>query len=160
MGDILKVEFINDELINIFINRKMLSDINYDEDLVGVIDKLVYRIDEIYKVGLCGFYKINCYINEKLGIFLDIIKIDDNEFSNTTDFRILLNNNSKFLLEVDLTNIVDNIPIRVYDGNFYISVDNIESIDKYIDNCRVVYGNEADTIIKNSKLLNKKEVTL
>ena len=41
------------------------------------------------RLNLRGFYKLKVYLNSKIGIFLDVNKLDDNDFTNNLDLRIL-----------------------------------------------------------------------
>ena len=79
----MKVEKINDDLINIYFNPFYFKDIDLNNklELIEVIKDLIKKAESRYKLFLSGFYKIKVYPNKKLGVFLNIIKIDDNEFS-------------------------------------------------------------------------------
>ncbi len=152
----MKVEKINDELINAYFSPFYFKkiDINNKLELVEVIKDLIKKIETRYKIYLSGFYKIKVYPSKKLGVFINIIKIDDNEFSNTTDFRIVIYPNEKFFLETDYYELFSNVPIRYYDNKFYIDSEDIESIDTITDMVNIIYGNDVKEILTNAIIIN------
>ncbi len=151
----MKVEKINDELINAYFNTFYFKqiDLNNKLELVEIIKDLIKKIEVRYSIYLSGFYKIKVYPNQKLGVFLNIIKIDDNEFSNTTDFRIVIYPNEKFFLETEYYELFPNSKIRYYDNKFYIDSDDIENIDTITDMINVIYGNEVKEMLNNSIII-------
>ena len=118
----MKVEKINDDDIDIFINPYNFKKLSvYDkESILEFIKEFILIVNKRYRINLSGFYKIKAYFNQKVGLFLNVIKIDENEFSNEVDFRIVLFLNEKFLFEVDdydLINDIDKDPIKNYAKN-------------------------------------------
>ncbi len=151
----MKVEKINDELINIYFNPFYFKDIDLNNklELVEIIKNLIKKVESRYKLFLSGFYKIKVYPNEKLGVFLNIIKIDDNEFSNTTDFRIVIYPNEKFFLETELYELFDNVKKRYCNNKFYIDIEDIDNILPISDMVDVIYGNEVKELLSNSVII-------
>ena len=87
--------------------------------LLNEIKDILIKIDTRYKLDLNGFYKIKVYPNQKIGVFLNIIKIDDNEFNQEADFRIIIYQNEPFLFETEEYEILPkNINKRYYKDNF------------------------------------------
>ena len=128
----MRIEIVNDEDIDIFINAYQFNGINLKdkETLLNEIKDILIKIDTRYKLDLNGFYKIKVYPNQKIGVFLNIIKIDDNEFNQEADFRIIIYQNEPFLFETEEYEI---IPI--------------------IDMGNIVYGPSAKKIIQTSKIV-------
>lgn len=152
MGDLMRVEKVNDDFINIYFNPFYFKDIDLNNkmELVDVIKELIKKVEVRYKLFLSGFYKIKVYPSKKLGVFLNIIKIDDNEFSNTTDFRIVIYPNEKFYLETEVYEVFNNVKKRYYNNKFYIDSEDIENIDSISDMINIIYGNEVKELITNS----------
>ena len=149
----MRVEIINDDDIDIYINTYNFKDIHVynKETILEFIKEYLLIINTRYKLNLSGFYKIKSYFNEKVGLFLNVIKIDDNEFSNDADFRIILFQNEKFLFEVEDYDLIKDIPNKLfYKNKFYVDVNDLNSINKLIDMGRVVYGDEVKEILSNS----------
>lgn len=152
----MKIEIVNDEDIDIFINAYQFNGINLKdkETLLNEIKDILIKIDTRYKLNLNGFYKIKVYPNQKIGVFLNIIKIDDNEFNQEADFRIIIYQNEPFLFETEEYEILPkNINKRYYKDKFYIDVEDIEDIIPIIDMGNIVYGSSAKKIIQTSKIV-------
>ena len=82
------------------------------------------------------------------------IKIDDNDFNNEADYRIILFKNDKFLFETDDYDIIkDKKNIKFYNNLFYIDVDDIDDIIPFIDMGRIIYGDESKKILLQAKNL-------
>lgn len=151
----MKVEKINDDLINIYFNPFYFKDIDLNNklELIEVIKDLIKKAESRYKLFLSGFYKIKVYPNKKLGVFLNIIKIDDNEFSNTTDFRIVIYPNEKFFLETELYELFNNVDMRYCNNKFYIDIDDVDNILPISDMVDVIYGSDVKELLSNSIII-------
>lgn len=151
----MKVEKINDDLINIYFNPFYFKDIDLNNklELIEVIKNLIKKAESRYKLFLSGFYKIKVYPNKKLGVFLNIIKIDDNEFSNTTDFRIVIYPNEKFFLETELYELFNNVVMRYCNNKFYIDIDDVDNIIPISDMVDVIYGSDVKELLSNSIII-------
>lgn len=151
----MKVEKINDDLINIYFNPFYFKDIDLNNklELIEVIKDLIKKAESRYKLFLSGFYKIKVYPNKKLGVFLNIIKIYDNEFSNTTDFRIVIYPNEKFFLETELYELFNNVEMRYCNNKFYIDIDDVDNILPISDMVDVIYGSDVKKLLSNSIII-------
>ncbi len=151
----MKVEKINEDLINIYFNPFYFKDIDLNNklELVETIKNLLKKVEYRYKLFLSGFYKIKVYPNDKLGVFLNIIKIDDNEFSNTTDFRIVIYPNEKFFVETELYELFNDVEIRYYNNKFYIDIKDIDDVISISDMINVIYGNEVKDLLSSSIII-------
>ena len=151
----MKVEKINDDLINIYFNPFYFKDIDLNNklELIEVIKDLIKKAESRYKLFLSGFYKIKVYPNKKLGVFLNIIKIDDNEFSNTTDFRIVIYPNEKFFLETELYELFNNVEMRYCNNKFYIDIDDVDNILPISYMVDVIYGSDVKKLLSNSIII-------
>lgn len=150
----MRVEMVNDEDIDIYINPYNFRYISVysKENILEFIKEYLLIINTRYRLNLSGFYKIKSYFNKKAGLFLNVIKIDENEFSNDIDFRIILFQNERFLFEVEDYDVIKDIPNKIlYNNKFYTNVDDIYNIDKVIDMGRIVYGDEVKEILSNSR---------
>ena len=104
----MKVEIINSEYLTVFLNKCYFDEIDLEKksDIISCIKDIISKIDSRYRLDLNGFYKIKVFPNKKLGVYLDIIKIDDNDFNDRADFRIVIYQDSNFYLEMDVCEIL------------------------------------------------------
>lgn len=150
----MKVELINDDDLDIYVNPYNFNDISCcsKEIILNYIREVISKISDRYKLNLSGFYKIKAYFNDKVGLFLNLIKIDDNEFNNEADFRIVLFQNEKFLFETEDYDTIRNYENKMYYNNkFYVDTDSIDNMNQLIDMGKIVYGEEAREISTHSK---------
>ncbi|MCI8346875.1 MAG: hypothetical protein HFJ12_02880 [Bacilli bacterium] len=146
----MKVEIINSDIISVFINNFYFKDVDLTKkiEFVSIIKDLITKIDTRYKLNLNGFYKIKVYPHKKIGVFLDIIKIDDNEFSNGADFRIVVYQNEKFFLQTECyEQINSDIKKRYYNHNFYIDINDIDDIYQLTDIGTIIYGDSVKEML-------------
>lgn len=156
----MKVEMLNEEDMDVFINKFYFNQsyIRDKDDLLVTIRDIIQKMDVRYHLNLKGFYKIKAYINQKIGAFLNIIKIDDNEFTNEVDFRIIIFRNERFLLETEEYDVVsENVPKIYYHDKFYIDIEDLDNYNKYFDMVRVIYGDEVKEVLAKGKKIKEKE---
>lgn len=148
---------LNDEDIDVFVNKFYFDDfyIKDKDDLLITIRDIILKIDNRYHLNLSGFYKIKAYMNQKIGAFLNIIKIDDNEFTNEVDFRIIIHKNEKFLLETDEYDLCLEATKWYYKGKFYIDIDDVDEYYKYVDMTNVIYGDDVKAVISRGKKIKR-----
>lgn len=152
----MRTEIVSDDLITVFINNFYFQEINFSKkiEIISIIKDLISKIDKRYQLNLNGFYKIKVYPNQKLGVFLDIIKIDDNEFSSGADFRIVVYPEAKFFLETDNYEILDvKVKKRFYKNKFYIDIDDISDLNLLSDFGNIVYGDSTQELIYQGKII-------
>lgn len=152
----MKIEMINSDQMSVFVSKFYFKGVDFDKkiELISMIKELISKIDTRYKLNLNGFYKIKVYPNSKIGAFLDIIKIDDNEFSSGADFRIVVYPNEKFYLETEDYESLDfNVEKRYYDHKFYIDLDDIKDMNQLIDMGTIIYGSDVKKMICYSKII-------
>ncbi len=153
----LKIEMLNEEDMNVFVNQFYFDDfyMKDKDDLLMIIRDIILKIDRRYHLNLSGFYKIKAYVNQKIGAFLNLIKIDDNEFTNEVDFRIIIYKNEKFLLETEEYNLCKEATNRYYNGKFYIDIDEIDNCNKYLDMATIIYGDDVKKIMARGKKIKR-----
>ena len=149
----MKVERISDDYINIYINNGLIGDISLDKNTISnTVKKIINKVIKMYRLKLQGFYKVKVYPNKKLGIYLCIIKLDDNEFSMGMDYRVLVYPDSDFYLESEeYLNSYNNI---YYNDKFYINIKDVNNIIEIIDKGKIIFGEETSGISSGIKIKN------
>ena len=77
---------MNSNNIFIFLNIYNVYSLE-KEDLVKQVKDIIIKYKS--KLNMKGFYKVKVHVGEDIGLFIDIYKIDDIEYSNSLDLRIL-----------------------------------------------------------------------
>lgn len=150
----MKIETCGKENFSIFINCCYIKEDIYTkkDDLILYIKNFIFKFRK--KLGLRGFYKVKVYYNRKIGIFLDIDKLDDLDLVNNLDLRIITFNDDIYFETDDYQLICNYNEIRFMNNNFYCLVDEqFNDITRLSEFGRFIYGKEVINLLNNSKIL-------
>lgn len=121
-----------------------LEKIDLIDDVKNII--LKYRV----KLKLKGFYKVKVFVNELVGLFIELCKIDELEYSNTLDLRILVFYDEDVYFETDDYFVLDGCgEIMFYNNKFYCNVRDV-SILRMVEFGNFIFGDEVLKMLSNS----------
>lgn len=150
----MRIEMIDFDNYVIFLNNVYLNkiDFNNKEEITKYIKKFIFSIN--YKLNINGFYKVYVFCNKKIGMFIKLIKIEDNLYVNNLDLRIIVNINCDFYYKTDnYYTIPSNCVVRYYDNNYYCLIDDNFNV---IDCCEYgdyIFGDNLLKMLNNSIIL-------
>ena len=151
----MKIESCGKSDFKIFVNNSYTQNLDYlnKDDVVDFIKKYILKLKN--KLMLRGFYKIRVYPKCNVGMFLDIIKLDDIDLSNNLDLRVMIMYDEDFYFETEDYDIIKNCnDIRYMDGLFYCIVDDsIEPLLEKVEFGKFIYGKDVINLLNNSKVL-------
>ena len=151
----LKIESYGKNDYKIFINSSYTKELDYlnKDELIIFIKKFIVKLKN--KLSLRGFYKIRVYPKGKIGMFLDVTKLDDIDLTNNLDLRVMIMYDEDFYFETDDYDVIkDCNDIRYLDGLFYCVVD--DSFDRLLEKVefgKFIYGKDVIKLLNNSKIL-------
>lgn len=151
----MKIEVSGKDDYVIFLNRPYLGNVNFSqkEELISFIKDFILKL----KRHLClrGFYKIKVFPQDKVGIFLELLKLDDMDLSNNLDLRIIVMQDEKFFFETDDYDLIKNYnDKRYFEGHFYCVVDDyFDEIIEKVEFGRFIYGKEVINLLNNGIVL-------
>ncbi len=131
-----------------------LNDGNYkvyyykDNDEVKEIIKRIQK-----RLKLNGFYKV-LVINKKIGLFIELKRIEDNFYKNTLELKIDVKDSDVYFKTKDYFVIKDLSNIRYKDEMYYCIVD--ESFDEILEKVEFgdfVFGYDIDDIMNNTYVI-------
>ena len=125
----MKVERINDNDYKIYYYESIISNDTIYEDIKILLKKLQK------KLKLKGYYKV-VVNNKKIGLFIQLIHINDTFYKNNLDLKIEINNDNIYFKTKDYFLIDSNSLIKCDDEYYYCVVD--DSFDKIIE--KVEFG--------------------
>ena len=131
---------------SIFINNNYFKDVSFEnkETVNATLKKLFNYIEENYKIKFHGFYKVKIYPN-KIGIFIDIIKLDDDVYaSHEIDFRVVIIYNKDMYFKYEDYSLFNNENIFFYKDYYYLNIKYIDNYIKYADMGSVVFIDDID----------------
>lgn len=139
----MKIRTSKNKITVQIITQKEISNIN------DYIKKVILILKRKYKIDIFGFYKVNVYINNKIGIIIDIIKDHDIDYINDLlDLKIKVYNNSPMFLEFDDYVFKEKKDLIIKNNNYYLEVTKIEKNEllKLIEFCKIIYGEKLNEI--------------
>lgn len=125
----MKINKINDTDYKIYYYKSIIN----EESLYNDIKELVKKIQK--RLKLKGFYKV-LVINKKIGLFIELKRIEDSFYKNTLDLKIEIIDSNVYFKTPDYFIIKDLSNIRYKDGMFYCVVD--DSFDEVLE--KVEFG--------------------
>ena len=144
MGECMKVEYVYNKLIVYF--REIIND-DFEEFCQNIIDRLECNFNIVLK----GFYDVNIYIDQRYGIVLEFIMEELDLYIDFSKVELhLIENNTKFLYEIFDILDVNVEKFYLYDGKYYINLDNVDNSN--VEFGRVIYK-DTEEIINKGKLI-------
>ncbi len=121
-------------------------------------EALIKQVNDViikYKsnLNMKGFYKVKVYVGEDIALFIDIYKIDDIEYSNSLDLRILIFYDDIFYFETDGYFVIENVSdVRYFNNKYYCLASDV-LVDRVIEFGKFIYGDEVSKMLNGSILV-------
>ena len=151
----MKIEVSGKNNYNIFINRQYTGNMDFfnKEELISFIKEFILKIRS--RLNLRGFYKVKVFPQNYVGLFIELIKLDDLEFSNNLDLRVIVCFDEKFFYETDDYFLIENCNEKRYlDRKFFCIVDDcFEEILSKVEFGRFIYGKEVINLLNKGRVL-------
>lgn len=142
----MKIQKLNNTDYKIYFYQYEEGKSLYD-DCKDVIKKLQRRLK------LKGFYRVLVFPS-KLGLFLQLIKLEDSLYKNILDLKIEIKEENIYFKTKDYFLIKDYSPINYIDGEYYCIVD--ESFDEILEKVEFgefVFGYDIYNLLDNSYVI-------
>lgn len=137
---IMKIVCVNEKIIIYLYKENIIMD-----DIIilnSQIKRLFITLIKKYNLDLWGSSKVYIYHNDIYGSILEIERICSDEYNNKIiDLKLILNKNVDFYIEInDNIYIIDNnCNYVVKDNKFYININELDDVYKYIECGKIVY---------------------
>ncbi len=121
--------------------------INNDKPLYDEVKELIKNIQK--KLKLSGYYKV-LVINKKIGLFIELKKLEDTFYRNTLELKIDIKDSPIYFKTTDYFIIKGMSNIRYKDGMYYCIVD--ESFDEILEKVEFgdfIFGYDIEDIISD-----------
>ena len=140
VGDRVKVEICDRDFF-LFINNKYANCLDSGEDIIQFIKDKIVSLKT--RLNLKGFYKVLVFYDEKVGFFVEGKKLDEIDYSNSLDLRILIMGYDIYFETEDYFLISDVKDAKYLKGHYYCLVKDIVDIDKVVEHGKFIYGEDA-----------------
>ncbi len=142
----IQIESLNNIKIYVYKN------INKELDIRSLVKEIINRIK--INLELEGYYKVYVYY-QKIGLFLNLIKIEDALYKGGLDLKLILDDDNLVYFKTNNYFIIKKLNnIRYLDEFFYCIVD--DSFDKILEKVEFgefVFGYGSNKLLKNSLLI-------
>ena len=151
----MRIEECGKNNYSIFLTKEFCCgrDIEDKDELISFIKDFILKFKN--KLNMRGFYKVRVFPQERVGIFLDVVKIDDIDLTNNLDLRIIVMNDSDIFFGTEYYEIIkDSNEKRYLDGLFYCIVD--DSFDQILEKVewgRFIYGKDVINLLTKGLIL-------
>jgi len=139
----MKFEVLDDKYL--FFTNKNYS-LEEEGDISTFLKDMFLIINEIYSLELFGYFKVDIFIDEKIGVFVEISKLDDYiSYGKKIDTKVIINRNNFYFKTNDLSLIYQYEPIYRKDNYYYVSTKDVDNVLDFLDFCEIDYRvNEFD----------------
>ena len=139
----MKLEVLDDKYL-FFTNKIYIFD--EEKDISMFLKDMFLMINEVYSLELFGYFKVDIFIDDKIGVFVEISKLDDYiSYSKKIDTKVIINRNSFYFKTNDLSMIYQYEPIYKKDNYYYVSTKDVDNVLDLLDFCEIDYRvNEFD----------------
>lgn len=150
----MKIEALTKDNYRFFIN-KLLIKINLEnkEDIIDYVKEIILKKKKT--LNLRGFYKVIVYVNKKCGLFMELVKLEDSNYFNNLDLRVIVNLEADVYFETeDFFLIKKALEIRYNAGLFYCLVD--DSFDEKFEKAefgKYIFGDDVINMLAKSIIL-------
>lgn len=134
----MNLDIIDNKYI-LFINYVCLA--SYAEDKISIFLKDIFLLlSDVYSINLFGYFKVDIYIDKKIGIFIEIDRLDDYvSYNKKIDTKVMIIDDGFYLKTNDLSKIYKYKKIYSYNNNYYISTKDVDNITDIVEFCDLVY---------------------
>ena len=151
----MKIEVNGKDNYNIFINSNYVGNVDFfsKEEIISFIKDIIMKIKK--RLRLNGFYKVKVFPQKKIGMFVELYKLDELEYSNNLDLRVVVYLDEICFFETDDYFLIEHYNNKRYmDGKFFCIVDEFfDEILSKVEFGRFIYGKEVINLLNNGRIL-------
>ncbi len=156
----MKVEIISKDKLIIYINNVFFKREIWDdkEQIIKTIKDFIIRLKNNYRIKLKGFYKVKVFPNKKIGTFVEMERLDEDDY-DSIELRIIVDFQEKIFFKFyDYEDIPNGNDYIIYNDFYYVKVDDIkEEVVNFIEKGEIIYEAEIPEMlykgIKRKKLI-------
>jgi hypothetical protein len=162
----MKIEYLNDYNFYIYLNKNYISDLEIKnrECVEKYFKKMFLNLKNNHHLDIYGYYNIKVYVNNNYGLIIDVLKLSNDYFkmpSNKVDMKIMIDNDSIFLYELDdyffIDKYKDNIKNIYYkDEKYYVELnDDVDELFYFnlLEHSNIIFNDNAYEIMMTSSKL-------
>lgn len=146
----MKIISNGDKLSVFVINNK---DIDLD-NLDMYMKELIIKLRRKYRKDIYGFYKVDVYVKDKIGMIIDFnLEEEIDFFRDLVDLKVVVHEDADLFLKFSDYFLFDNKKVYFFEEEYYVDINDVsdkEFLEK-LEFCNLVYGEELSDIKGNFK---------
>lgn len=135
-------------------------DFNSKESIASYAKTLVLRLKRIYGIVLQGFYQMKVFVNDFVGMFIELVKLDDFEFElMTIDLKVIVFLHQTFLLQCTDFDFFEHFSnVYFMDPYYYGVLRKDEFLLPDLEYGKLIYGPAVDEVLQKGILLKQNNI--
>ena len=135
----MKIISNGDKLSVFVINNK---DIDLD-NLDMYMKELIIKLRRKYRKDIYGFYKVDVYVKDKIGMIIDFnLEEEIDFFRDLVDLKVVVHEDADVFLKFSDYFLFDKKKVYFFEGEYYVDIDDVsdkEFLEK-LEFCDTIYG--------------------
>ena len=113
-----------------------------DEKNISMFLKDVFlNISTIYNIDLFGYFKVDIYIDDKIGSFIEIEKIDEYmSYNKKIDTKVNIEYRDFYLKTSDLSIVYKHRPVYEKNNFYFVSTKDVDNLLDILEFCDLEYN--------------------
>ena len=130
---------------------------NKDIDLDNLdmyMKELIIKLRRKYRKDIYGFYKVDVYVKDKIGMIIDFTLEEEIDFfRDLVDLKVVVHEEADVFLKFSDYFLFDTKKVYFFEGEYYVDIDDLsdEEFLEKLEFCKVIYGEELSDIKGNFK---------
>ena len=146
----MKIISNSDKLSVFVINNK---DIDLD-NLDMYMKELIIKLRRKYRKDIYGFYKVDVYVKDKIGMIIDFTLEEEIDFFRDLVYlKVVVHEEADVFLKFSDYFLFDKKKVYFFEWEYYVDIDDLsdEEFLEKLEFCKVIYGEELSDIKGNFK---------
>lgn len=146
----------------LYVNQDYCKEVDFTskESIASCAKSFVLRLKKIYGIILHGFYQMKVYVSDFLGIFIELVKLEDFEFElMTIDLKVIVFLHQTFLLQCTDFDFFEHFSSVYFRAPYYYGV---LQKDEFVLPCleygKLIYGPAVDEVLQKGILLKQNNI--
>ena len=141
----------NGDKLSVFVINNKDIDLN---NLDTYMKELIIKLRRKYRKDIYGFYKVDVYVKDKIGMIIDFnLEEEIDFFRDLVDLKVVVHEDADVFLKFSDYFLFDKKKVYFFEGEYYVDIDDVsdkEFLEKF-EFCDTVYGEELSNIKGNFK---------
>lgn len=141
----------NGDKLSVFVINNKDIDLN---NLDMYMKELIIKLRRKYRKDIYGFYKVDVYVKDKIGMIIDFnLEEEIDFFRDLVDLKVVVHEEADVFLKFSDYFLFDKKKVYFFEGEYYVDIDDVsdkEFLEK-LEFCDTIYGEELSDIKGNFK---------